>query len=618
MNPNVISLNEPLLEDIPEDLNITIDSYNDIECIPETEHYNFIGWYFNDFQITDSEGCGVASWSWTEYEDENLIATLEAKWEPKKYKIDFNNNNGHGISYKIVEYNDYFPDNIRTPKRDCYIFTGYFYNDIQVYDSSMEMLVNEKINNFIDDYNEINLTAHWETIEYNINYYADYEHSYNYSCAHTDTITIEDIEDYTLYIPNEKNGYIFDGWLTNRYSNEKIIKVFKDTLLNGNLNFYSKWKKIVNTTNLYRYDIYCDSYVIMDNRGEDDRYYFYIEEGASEVEFIGNIGNQYYENFKIIIKSRNEPITIKLNNMHVLGITNNIVIDSTRSSEKLIIECENTNEIRGGMKNYEKFLLSTIECSELEILGNGLEIYGAQAKSYSSKSISGGIGIICTKLEIENSALLVRGGNGNIGINGSDGKNGRVNGYPYDLGIAKAGDKVLDGGDGTSGTDGTDAGCGGIGIVCFGDISGLDSTTKVYGGDGGYGGHGGKGGNGQDGQDGNDGVWFGATAKAGGDGGNAGHGGSGGDAGAGGSAIYNTYEGSWEATNEIINGESGTPGAAGANGKIGTGGIGGETVFGNKKDNGTNGLVIINEGEEIKPGKEYENLQELILAILYQ
>ena len=200
----------------------------------------------------------------------------------------------------------------------------------------------------------------------------------------------------------------------------------------------------------------------------------------------------------------------------------------------------------------------------------------------------GAAGIFAKNMFVSAQTVLVAtggdGGQGGPGGNGGHGANGVDNTAERGTGGA--------GSDGGNGGVGGQGGNGGYGL----EVAHVDMQSGSYtltGGDAGLPGKGGDGGNGGDGGSGGpgrDGEWFGATATAGGTGGAGGDGGDGGDAGYYGAVgVYSKDTlsgGSCQNGNkpEIDNG-----GLGGSRGEGGAGGPGGETVFGNREDDGAPG-----------------------------
>lgn len=159
--------------------------------IPTKTGYNFVGW-------NDSKNGTIA-----EYFDTTEVTlpnnhTLYAVWEAKTYTISFNSNGGSDVADIIVKFNTQY-GTLPTPTKTGYEFAGWFTE----MNGGTEVKNNNK--HVIDSGRT--LYAHWDLVEYNIEYVIQMD---NVSVDNIMSYNVED-EDFELNNPS-KYGAEFIGW----------------------------------------------------------------------------------------------------------------------------------------------------------------------------------------------------------------------------------------------------------------------------------------------------------------------------------------------------------------------------------------------------------------------
>ncbi|MFI3330139.1 MAG: InlB B-repeat-containing protein [bacterium] len=179
---------------------------------PTKEGYEFAGWLNQDGEIVKSIN-GITS---------NVILT--AMWTEKEFTITYELNGGVNnesnptsiISGQLVY--------LYEPTKEGYEFTGWYTSSEEVLFDKVILLVNET--------DDIELTATWETIDYKITYNLDGGVNND---SNPTTITCED--EVTLAYPT-KNGYEFVDWTINGPSVESLSNIKSDITLTA------KWEVI--------------------------------------------------------------------------------------------------------------------------------------------------------------------------------------------------------------------------------------------------------------------------------------------------------------------------------------------------------------------------------------
>lgn len=475
------------------------------------------------------------------------------------------------------------------------------------------------VNDIIDQYNNINLKAIYETSKYQINITDD---------NGVKQIVLEYGQEIDISLP-EKDGKIFKGWFDEPIGGNLIIDTSKKCV----------WDKIVSGSTLYpQYELI--KYTITYNFANADKIFDEPTEFTVDTPvfksllkspekfgylFVGwNCNGSKFENTKGIYKnielvaewkgriilaknqlsvsdqvaiidftdashSENYSIEITSSVKMITFIANSyaeyvVTINIANRNSAVLLGLKNINIIAPAQNN-------TINCKSAALYvsywgevivkgGDGLNGSGAGADG-----TNGGYGIYAKSVTLmafdDSSFIAVYGGNGGNGTKGEDGKNGENGANPPSGSIFKPvkGDNGKPGGDGKAGGDG---GNGGYAIYASDKIINVTrgGNYEVRGGDGGNGGNGGDGGKGGNGADDVSGDWFHGT----GDPGDGGNGGNGGTNGVAGSAAQGTNCESIKSAGGI-NGVDGETGYAGEGGKGGNHG-----VIGEDGNNGKDGI----------------------------
>ena len=345
----------------------------------------------------------------------------------------------------------------------------------------------------------------------------------------------------------------------------------------------------------------------------------------------------------IIVKSRNTPLTIILEDVQIDCNTGSAVYADGAIYEKVTLRIEGNVELTGSSGTMPHDAID-IPLLELYLIGS-LVVKGGDA--IGTNSAAGSNGITSDSISIIGTgALQVTGGNG---ANGKDG----IHGAPGADGTKAPNDNkaATPGKPGDSGTNGGNGGNGGYAIKTDNITVSPNVNVTLTGGNGGDGGAGGNGGDGGTGgagkssdgkakhsQDGGSGGNGGAGGNGGnggaplsttvflqntilnyGDGGNGGAGGNGGNGGAGGSGKKGDILWIWDTSADCCDGGDGGEGGlggAGGNGgdgkTAGTGGLGG--VGGKGGELGTKGTIkaevtgkVFNNGKDGVAGISHEN-----------
>lgn len=525
--------------------------------IPERKGYTFVGWEVVSVYSADFDYVGKIFKS-EERAMQDLTLGLEssaeldvkAVWTPNKYRVDFNYGD---YGYREVVFGS-FEMEVPSPTRKGYNFVGWYVDSTEYFNANGIMTRSWDIDE------DTVLTAKWNAIRYEINYY-DIQGG---EALDNGTYTIE--ESFALKTPS-KYMYRFNGWY-NYDTNEPVPNIPVGST--GNIRLKASWLGNEITLNdkiskKYRLE---DSVLIVHLKMEAKRlivnnnYQFTIASSVNEITFIGYekslVGN-------FIIEDRINPLVIRFKSVYMTAPTGYDAI-SLNSAVNLIVEYDGANTIVGG-----------VGASAVSAGDNGCD---GKSAIYSPNAY-----LTINKVKNTDSNLNLIGGNGADGktgatgidgLKGEDGKNVKTT-----RGDATAGKQ---GGDGGVGGQGGDGGNGGNAVVAR--SCNYNSTVSACGGNGGNGGAGGIGGRGGAGGNGGSDNDAGKSGKPA-NGGNGGRGGNGGDGGAGGDGAYAFC------INGNLNGSigfGGTGGIGGSGGEGGSGGIGGDAgIIGKDADNGSEG-----------------------------
>lgn len=210
-----VSFDTSVEENIPS-LEVTCGNLYQFETV-EKEHYQFLGWAYNNIMLTDENGNSLTKW----FIADNI--TVTACWEPVKYQLYYENifeaENANPQYYTIESENIH----LLTPYRLGYNFIGWTENDEFIYDIPSGTYGN-KI-----------LKANWEEINYTISYE-------NIDNAINDNPTVYNINSNVIILNQaERAGYDFLGWFDD--GNNQVIEIPTGTY--GNIKLSAKWEVIV-------------------------------------------------------------------------------------------------------------------------------------------------------------------------------------------------------------------------------------------------------------------------------------------------------------------------------------------------------------------------------------
>ncbi len=544
-----------------------------------------------------------------EYKNNICFINLPNEIKAKEITISFYDENNNFIGSRTEYYGSKFDNYVNAP-----IITG---KDFCGWDNA-GVIIN--INDMIDYYNDIDLTAVYETTKYQINIAGENGNQ---------QLVLEYGQEIDLPIP-EIEGKIFKGWFDSSVGGNLIIDATKTCV----------WDNLINGGTLYpQYDLI--KYNITYNWGQPDGMSampteFTVDNPVfiSELSIPKKFGYLFvrwsyngdnFENTKGIFKDIEliaewKGKKIAVNNK--LSITDEIaIVDCANASYGSLYEIEIMPSVKmvAFVSNWYKSIIAKIkvanrngailfglkniginapegsESHAIECESSALyltyfekvEIKGGKGINGSNSGESGangGYGINAKEVTLmafhPQSRISIYGGDGGNGVKGKDGENGADGPNPPSGSIFNP----IKGDNGSPGEDGQNGGNGGNGgyaIYAKSKIINVTRDSKYYiqGGDGGDGANGGNGGKGGNGADDVSGDWFTGT----GDPGDGGNGGNGGDNGYAGTGAQGT---NCEALESVggYNGDHGQIGYAGAGGKGGDHG-----VIGNDGDDGKAG-----------------------------
>ena len=290
---------------------------------------------------------------------------LYAMWTPSTYKITYHYNGGTSVD-NINEYNietDYL---LLQSSRDGYDFDSWC-TDVEL---------NNKIDNVLGYYGDLDLYAKWSIVSYKITYHL-------FDGTNGDNISSYTVEtnDFEL-ISATKKGYRFEGWYTDDKFENKITHIEKGSY--GDLNLYARFTKesysIIyhledgTTTNPVSYTI-DDSLIVLSDAVKPG---FTFGGWYSEADYknkISTINPQICEDVELWAKWI----------MHAGG-------DGTEISPYLLSKTEHLDLLAELCKNEENYSLNKHFklANDIDYLGNQLEIIGRNSGNYAFKGCFNG------------------------------------------------------------------------------------------------------------------------------------------------------------------------------------------------------------------------------------
>lgn len=365
-----------------------------------------------------------------------------------------------------------------------------------------------------------------------------------------------------LVYPTYPEFNSFDGW----YENDSFTKPFVNDLTKNprNVILYAKWNLADSIyTEMSKNINLNQGRVIVDWSGYlDGEYDFLKESGRSdndltinsaikEVYFIGN-PNAKYKNVHLSLNYSDAGNTPKIY-FKDFNIKNSSVRATGQANKNVVFEFIGTSSIYApgksvAISDFDDIKLNGDKNSSIIIRGgdgaNGKNGTDGKDKGTAASGKNGtdgnngtagtggengGAAIECKTITINvlmNGSLNIIGGNGGKGGNGGSGGVGEKGGY---VGVGGPGGNSKPGGKGGNGAKGSNGGNGGNAITS--DTCHVSAgCVTLQGGNGGNGGAGGEGGNGGEGGTNN---WAFSKGGKGGTGGNGGNGGNGGSCGKG-------------------------------------------------------------------------------------
>ena len=211
-------------------LTVTYDStYVGLTNASGKTGYEFVGWF------TEAEGGIQITKNSTVNITENQ--TLYAHWSAGEYTLTLNHNYGEiPTTQEITVTYDQLIPTVIPPTRDGYTFLGYYTTaggGTKKIDSNGVGLAN-----WTTAGNTTIYYAHWEPIQYNINY------NLNGGVLDIDNPISYDIESETFTLNNPtRDGYIFSGW-TGSNSNTPQLEVSIELGTFGDLSYAANWTPI--------------------------------------------------------------------------------------------------------------------------------------------------------------------------------------------------------------------------------------------------------------------------------------------------------------------------------------------------------------------------------------
>lgn len=415
----------------------------------------------------------------------------------------------------------------------------------------------------------VKLNVKYDSVTFNV--------SYNYSnTSNAKSFTSTGVV--ALKNDIELEGYLFDSW---RYNGKVVTELSVNALGISECYYSSSEIPTINISAIFtrtEYDFGTLQSLTVTGKASyvDCKGTSYNISGkltiASSVDVVTIDGmGSTWRDTSIIVASRSTELLIIISNISVMGAHSSAAIDASQCTGKLRIKSLNGVTLQAGESSEGTVAKAGITVGgSLSLEGERFYIYGGsqclvldELVLPATEAIAGGI--YSSKLTID-AKVYAYGGHGSVAMKTAD------------LDGADGVGKTVDGAEGDKGHKGGD----GAAAIKYNGVVEILSGAFLYceGGDGGQGSQGGTGGKGSDGVDGSFGVF---TVLPG----NGGKGGDGGDGGKGGDAIIAMRCDNFTAA--TFEGKGGEGGAGGAGGEGGEGGAGCETIWGNKKPDGTPG-----------------------------
>lgn len=415
----------------------------------------------------------------------------------------------------------------------------------------------------------VKLNVKYDSVTFNV--------SYNYSnTSNAKSFTSTGVV--ALKNDIELEGYLFDSW---RYNGKVVTELSVNALGISECYYSSSEIPTINISAIFtrtEYDFGTLQSLTVTGKASyvDCKGVSYNASGkltiASSVDVVTIDGKgSTWRDTSIIVASRSTELLIIISNISVMGAHSSAAIDASQCTGKLRIKSLNGVTLQAGESSEGTVAKAGITVGgSLSLEGERFYIYGGsqclvldELVLPATEAIAGGT--YSSKLTID-AKVYAYGGHGSFAMKTAD------------LDGADGVGKTVDGAEGDKGHKGGD----GAAAIKYNGVVEILSDAFLYceGGDGGQGSQGGTGGKGSDGVDGSFGVF---TVLPG----NGGKGGDGGDGGKGGDAIIAMRCDNFTAA--TFEGKGGEGGAGGVGGKGGEGGAGCETIWGNKKPDGTPG-----------------------------
>ena len=271
--------------------NVYYDSNIDL-IVPSREGYDFLGWYYNNTQVSNG------NWIY------DYDISLTAKWQAKKYAITYNLNNGYNNPSNPSEYTiDTNTFSLLDPNRNGYDFLGWTGSDISII--SKNVTINK------GTIGEKSYTANWKPLLNSIIFNGNGNTSGNtnsmqgYTDAH---ITLNENR-------FERLGYSFKGW--SETPNGAIKYLDGDSIIvptESIYNLYAIWSPNLNSIDFYGNGA---------DNGNMDTQYMYTDS-------TGNLNeNQYSKKGYHFIGWSNEKegsVVYSDKSSYIMGISKNITL----------------------------------------------------------------------------------------------------------------------------------------------------------------------------------------------------------------------------------------------------------------------------------------------------
>ena len=193
----------------------------------QKKYHAFMNWNTKADGSGETYANGASIRNLTDVSDGEV--TLYAQWEPQKYKIVYKLNGGKNNKKNPATYTKYTGAiTLKKPTRTGYTFQGWYSNK----------KCTKKVAGIKKGATGTKtFYAKWQKKKYKITYQLNggTNSGKNPTSYYVTSKTVK------LKAP-KKNGYVFQGWYTDKKYKKKITKIKKGSV--GNLTLYAKWKKI--------------------------------------------------------------------------------------------------------------------------------------------------------------------------------------------------------------------------------------------------------------------------------------------------------------------------------------------------------------------------------------